>query len=295
MLSRITNQAMATAAQRNLQAGQSRLAMLQEKAGTLQNIARPSDDPSGLATAAATRAQLRAADQYNNNISDGTGWLNTADAALGQAANIMNRVRDLTLQASNGTLPGAAKEAIAIELDSLNKDLLSAANTKYLGRNVFAGSSDSATAFSGNPPVFNGVPGSSVERRVDADQTVRVDADGGMAFGNGAESVFALVSNIATALRSGGGDPALQLSALNTRLHTVTSARTDVGTRQAQLEAAKDGLSARKATLEAQRSALEDADIGQVVLDLKLHETNYQVALAVTARVLQPTLMDFLR
>ena len=295
MLNRVTNQSMAAAAQRNLQAGQSRLAALQQKASTLQNITRPSDDPAALANATATRAQLRAADQYAANITNGNGWLNTADAALGQATNILGKVRDLTLQAANGSLTQAARDAIAAEIDSLGKDLLATANTKYLGRNVFAGNSDAATAFSnGNPPAFNGVPGSSVERRVDAAQTVRVDADGGAIFGDGAGSVFALVSDVAAAVRA-GDSPASRLDAIDARLNSVVNGRADVGVRQARLESAQDGLKELQTTLEAQRSAIEDADIGRVVLDLKLQETNYQVALAVTAKVLQPTLMDFLR
>ncbi|ACL40962.1 flagellar hook-associated protein 3 [Pseudarthrobacter chlorophenolicus A6] len=294
MLNRVTNQTMAAAAQRNLQAGQAKLASLQEKGATLQNITRPSDDPAALAAALATRGQLQAADQYSNNISDGTGWLNTADSALGQATNVLNRIRDLMLQASNGSLNQPAKDAIAAEIEGLNKDLLASANTKYLGRNVFAGNSDAAAAFTGQPPAFNGTPVSSVERRVDADRTVRVDADGGAIFGDGAGSVFALVGDVVAAIRA-GADPSGRLDAVDDRLKTVISGRAEVGTRQSLLEQARDAVAAQKVTLESRRSAIEDADIGQVVLDLKLQETNYQVALAVTAKVLQPSLMDFLR
>lgn len=295
MLNRVTNQTMAAAAQRNLQAGQSRLAALQEKGSTLQNITRPSDDPAALADALALRARLSAANQYSNNIRDGIGWLNTADAALGQATNIMNRIRDLTLHASNGSHNEAAKEVIAVELEGLNQDLLARANTRYRGRNIFAGSSDSATAFSsGTPPLSNGIPGGAVERRVDAGQTVRVDADGGAIFGSGTTSVFALVSNVISDIRS-GADPKGRLAAIDERIKTVINGRAEVGTRHAQLLQAQDSNEDVKTTLEAQRSGFEDADIGRVVLDLKLQETNYQVALAVTAKVLQPTLMDFLR
>ncbi|WP_426763996.1 flagellar hook-associated protein FlgL [Pseudarthrobacter sp. 1G09] len=295
MLNRVTNQTMAAAAQRNLQAGQAKLAALQEKGATLQNITRPSDDPAALATALATRGRLHAADQYSNNISDGTGWLNTADSALGQATNVLNRIRDLTLQASNGSLNQPAKDAIAAEIEGLSKDLLASANTKYLGRNVFAGNSDAATAFStGQPPTFNGAAGSSVERRVDAGRTVRVDADGGAIFGDGAGSVFALVNDVIATIRA-GANPSGRLDAIDDRLKTVISGRAEVGTRQSLMEQARDAVAAQKVTLESRRAAIEDADIGQVVLDLKLQETNYQVALAVTAKVLQPSLMDFLR
>ena len=295
MLNRVTNQTMSAAAQLNLQAGQAKLAALQDKASNLKNIARPSDDPAATANLLATKSQLSAAGQYSNNIDDGNGWLTTADSALGQATNILNRVRDLTVQAANGSLNSNAKEAIAVEIEGLNKDLLAQANTQYLGRNVFAGSSDSAGAFSNaTPPVFNGTPGSTVERRIDATQTVRVDADGGAIFGDGAGSVFALVSNVVADIRS-GADVSGRLTAIGDKIKSVVNGRADVGARQTKLMRAQDSVDGLKASLDAQRSGIEDADIGKVVMDLKLQETNYQVALAVTAKTLQPTLMDFLK
>lgn len=295
MLNRVTNLTMSAAAQRNLQAGQSKLAALQDKASTLKNITRPSDDPAATANLLATKGQLSAAAQYGNNISDGNGWLTTADSALGMATNILNRVRDLTLQAANGSVNSTAKEAIAVELEGLNKDLLAQANTQYLGRNVFAGSSDSAGAFSdAAPPVYNGTPGGTVERRIDASQTVRVDADGGAIFGDGAGSVFALVSNVVADIRS-GANVSSRLPAIGDKIKAVIAGRAEIGARQSKLLSAQDSIDGLKLTLDAQRSGIEDADIGKTVLDLKLQETNYQVALAVTAKTLQPTLMDFLR
>lgn len=286
---------MSASAQRNLQSAQSRLAELQERAMTLKNISRPSDDPAGAAQAIAMRAQLSAAAQYGTNISDGNGWLAAADTALGQSTNILNRVRDLVVQASTGTLNSTAKEAIAVELEGLGKDLLTQANTQYLGRNVFAGSSDTVGAFTNSaPPSFVGPGGSSVERRVDAARTVRVDSDGAAIFGDGAGSVFALVSDVVADIRS-GANPNARLAAIGERIKTVIDGRADVGMRQTRLGQAQDSLEGMKATLETQRARVEDTDLGKAVMDLKLQETNYQVALAVTAKVLQPTLMDFLR
>jgi flagellar hook-associated protein 3 FlgL len=295
MLNRVTNQTMSAAAQLNLQAGQAKLAALQDKASSLKNITRPSDDPAATANLLATKSQFSAAGQYANNISDGNGWLATADSALGQATNILNRVRDLTVQAANGTLNSTAKEAIAVEIEGLNKDLLAQANTQYLGRNIFAGSSDSAGAFSNaTPPVYNGASGGSVERRIDGTQTVRVDADGGAIFGDGASSVFALVSNVVADIRS-GANVSNRLTAIGDKITSVINGRADVGARQSKLLSAQDSVDGLKASLEVQRSGIEDADIGKAVMDLKLQETNYQVALAVTAKALQPTLMDFLK
>ncbi|WP_028277066.1 flagellar hook-associated protein FlgL [Arthrobacter sp. I3] len=307
MLNRVTNLTMSAAAQRTLQTQQSKLAQLQEKATTLDKISRPSDDPAATAQALDTRARLAANAQYGRNIDDGASWLNAADSALSQATNVMNRILDLTVQAGNGALNQAGKDAIAVELEGLNKDLLSTANSKHLGRNIFAGSSDAATAFSpaipadpsipgdtGTPPVFNGVAGGSVERRISADRTVRVDADGAAIFGSGSGSVFDAVTKTIESLRK-GEDATVNLTNLQASFKNIVSGRAEIGTRQVQLERAGNVNTELEATLDAQKMGIEKADLGSVIMDLKLQETNYQVALAATARVLQPTLMDFLR
>ncbi len=82
---------------------------------------------------------------------------------------------------------------------------------------------------------------------------------------------------------------------VDTAFKNIVNGRAEIGTRQAQLERAGNVNTEMEATLDAQRTGIEKADLGSVIMDLKLQETNYQVALAATARVLQPTLMDFLR
>lgn len=295
MLNRVTNLTMSANALRTLQTQQSRLSELQDKATTLNKISRPSDDPAATAKALETRSLLAATAQYGRNIDDGNTWLTAADSALEQATNVMHRIKDLTVLAGNGSLNQSGKDAIALELEALNKDLVSVANSKHLGRNIFAGNSDADAAFnSATPPVFQGTGISPVERRISATQTVRVDADGGAIFGSDAGSVFATVANIAAQLRS-GGDITSELAPLETSFKNIVNGRAEIGTRQAQLERAGTVNTELEATLDAQRTGIEKADLGSVIMDLKLQETNYQVALAATARVLQPTLMDFLR
>lgn len=295
MLNRVTNLTMSANALRTLQTQQSRLSELQDKATTLNKISRPSDDPAATAKALETRSLLAANAQYGRNIDDGNTWLTAADSALEQATNVMHRVKDLTVLAGNGSLNQSGKDAIALELEALNKDLVSIANSKHLGRNIFAGSSDVAAAFSSDtPPVFRGVDDGKVDRRISATQTVRVDADGKEIFGSGTDSVFDVVSKIAADLRS-GTDITPRLAGVETKFNDIVNGRAEIGTRQAQLERAGNVNTELEATLDAQRTGIEKADLGSVIMDLKLQETNYQVALAATARVLQPTLMDFLR
>jgi flagellar hook-associated protein 3 FlgL len=293
MIARVTTQTQMRAAQSNLQTNLARMSQLQQQASSLKAIERPSDDPARAADSLAVRAEQRAVTQYSRNADNGNGWLTVTDAALSTTTDLLNKVRDLTVQGANdGILSATAKEAIALQLDGLKQDLLAQANTSYLGRSVFAGNSDAGVAFSTNTvtgaTTFTGLPGATVQRRIGADTTVRVDADGGEIFGATAAnptSVFDLISNIAGDLRT-GTPVAGRLATLDSRMKTVVTAQADVGVRQAQIQKAGETLVQHTGILEAQRAGIEDLDLGQAILDLKLQEVTYQAALSITAKVL---------
>jgi flagellar hook-associated protein 3 FlgL len=304
MISRVTNQTMSRYAQQNLQSNMERMARLQEAAGGASKITRPSDDPTGTGDAMRVRADLRANEQYKRNIDDAAGWLATLDSALGSATDAVGQARDLAIQAGNPSLSDTGREAIALQLDSLKKDLLATADTRYLGRTVFAGNSDVSSVFAqsagaGEPAAygFQGGGDGPVQRRIDAGLTVRVDADGAEVFGSdgtGSRSVFALLDALAADVRD-GKPVSGYLAGIDARRDAIIAQRADVGVRHAQVLQAQEANLDQSVSLEARRSGIEDPDIGQVVLDLKMQEVSYQAALAVTARVIQPTLMDFLK
>jgi flagellar hook-associated protein 3 FlgL len=300
MISRVTNQTVMRAAQQNLQHSMSELAKLQDRATSLKKISKPSDDPIGTADSMRIRAEQQQNEQYKRNIGDGIGWLTTVDSALSTATDLVQKIRDLTVQGANdGSMSAEAKEAIALQLEGLKTELLHSANTKYLGRTVFAGTADTGFAFTDAIPAPGyayssaGTTG-TVERKIDASTSVRVDLTGTDVFGEGATSVFALVDSIVADLR-GGTNVNPRIAEIDTHLNAVLGQHGTVGARHAQLLRAEEMSMERSGSLEAQRSGIEDVDLGEVVLELKLQEVTYQSALAVTARVLQPTLMDFLR
>ena len=293
MISRVTNHTIMRAAQQNLQDGKGELAKLQDRATTLKKIGKPSDDPIGTADSMRIRAEQQQHSQYARNISDGIGWLTKVDATLSSATDLLLKIRDLTIQGANdGSMSTEAKEAIAVELEGLRDELITTANAQYLGRTIFAGTTDAGVAF--NPDLSYAGTGTSVERRIDAENTVRVDVDGRAVFGEDGTSVFALVDTIVADLRS-GTNVGSHLIALDAHRNALLGEHGAVGARHAQILRAEEMNMERTGSLEAQRSGIEDVDLGEAILQLKLQEVTYQSSLAVTARVLQPTLMDFLR
>jgi len=305
MIGRVTQQTIQRSTLANLQTNLAAMSNLQNRASGSSMITKPSDDPAGTAKAIALRASLNANDQASRNIDDGNGWLTTADTALQSSVNLIRQARDLTVQGSNtGALNKEGREAIAVQIEGIRNDLLSQANTKYQGRLIFAGTSNAAgaVAVSAGPPASytsNAVLGATVDRRVDPNTKIRVDVDGGKAFGVDAAagpttSVFATLDKIAATLRA-GGDVTTELTTLDAHRDAMLNELSGVGARQTQILSAQTRALDTKTTLTVQLGAIEDVDLAKTLMDLQTQEVTYKAALGAAARVMQPTLLDFLR
>ena len=299
MINRVTQQTIQRNTLANLQTNLGRMADLQARMSSGKTITKPSDDPTATGRTMAMRADQAAAAQASRNADDGIAWLGTADNAMQASIRALGRVRDLTVQASSsGSVGAASREAIATEIDGIRDSLLNLANTTIQGRAVFAGTTGDGVAFdngaSTTPYAWHGTTGASVERRLSPDATVRVDSDGVAAFGQGATSVFALLDAISTDLR---GTPELtgRLSAIDTKLDGMLSQVANVGIRYKQVTDAQSLITAKIQDVTSNISGIEDIDLAETIMELKMQEVAYQGALGAGARVLQPTLMDFLR
>lgn len=123
---------------------------------------------------------------------------------------------------------------------------------------------------------------------------VRVDVAGVATFGTGDDSVFAVLDRMVTALRSGESSSAF-VDAVDTSLQRILGALSDVGARTNRLDNVKARNDLAAGTLRSEQSRVEYIDLPQTILELQLQETAYQASLAATARVIQPSLLDFLR
>src|SRR6201999_4254241 len=108
----------------------------------------------------------------SSNVTDGTNWLNAVSGALTSTTSALQQVRSLVVAGANtGAQSAASTQAMVSQLQGLKAQLMSQANTTYLGRPVFAGNSDAGTAFNSDYS-YNGTAGSTVTRRIGSDTTV---------------------------------------------------------------------------------------------------------------------------
>lgn len=295
---RVTDGAITNRVLANLQGNLTRVGNLQEQLSSGKQISRPSDSPTGTVSAMQLRGESRAVQQYTRNASDGLGWLGVIDTALTSSLSQTGKVRELVLQgmsAGTASTPDA-REAIAAEVENLRKSLIGVANTKYLDRPVFGGTTTGERAFDGNGQ-FVGDTG-TVMRTVGDNSKVQVDANGAAVFGaNGADSqLFTVLESITNNLRgsnTAGLDTDLQN--LDVAIGTIKTNLADVGARYNRIETSRTAADDRLLNVKSKLSEIEDIDLPNTIMQMQLQQTAYQAALQATAKVIQPSLMDFLR
>lgn len=278
-----------------LQNGLSKLAKLQEQLSTGRILNRPSDSPTDTTSAMRIRSSIADIKQYGRNASDGNGWLSQIDTALSNVNSQVLRARDLALQGANeGGMGPTAREALAAEVDQIRGGLIDTANSSYLGRPVFGGVTAGPKAYDVNG-VYIGTPG-AVNRTISEGSTIRVDVDGQTAFGATGSSVFDHLDALSTALRAGDqAGISASIAALDADRDRITTTQTEVGSRQIRVESAIQAAQDTELRLSTSLSNVENADLPKVIVDLRMQEVAYQASLGATGRVMQPSLLDFLR
>ncbi len=127
-------------AQRNLASTNRKLGGLFEKLSSGQRVNRAADDAAGLAISEKMRAQIRGMRQGQRNAQDGISMLQTAEGALGEVHSILQRVRELAVQAGNTTLSSSDRQAIGEEMLALRSELDNIANrTRFNGQQLLTG------------------------------------------------------------------------------------------------------------------------------------------------------------
>ena len=115
------------------------MAKRQTELSTGKKIHRPSDDPVGITQVLKYKTDIRETEQYNKNITDALGWLEVSESSLTNIKDILQRVRELTVQAANGTNTAGDTQKIMTEVEELTNEILVAGNATSAGRYLFAG------------------------------------------------------------------------------------------------------------------------------------------------------------
>jgi len=300
MINRVASSAGTRMMQTNLQISARNLLAAQEQMTTGKRINRVSDNPADAVSSLGQRASLRRLEQFSRNAVQAQSWFDAGDTALSSVNERLSSARALVVQGNSGASDAQSRAAIANEMMALRDSILQSANASRDGRQIFAGTSGASVAYDANG-LYQGDTG-TVSIPITPGVSLQVNRTGPDVFGtrnavdpdNG--DVFQLLEQAANAVRNGDTNAlGTMLAKIDVATARVSTAQIEIGGRALQLENLTASLESSKVSLSNGISAAENADFAESVISLKTQEAAYQAALAATARVIQPTLLDFLR
>jgi flagellar hook-associated protein 3 FlgL len=291
---RVTQGMLASNSLRQLSNSYEKLGNYQDQLNTGKKISRPSQDPVVAMKGMYYRSNLNEVEQYQRNLSEAYLWMDNSDAGLEQANSALQRVRELIIQGKNGTNDEDGRYAIAKEIEQLKQDLVETANTQVAGRYIFNGTEvDNAPVTDGNPPTVN-LNTEDYMVQVSAGVDIKTNINPENVFNQG---LFDTLQNVVQGF-DGNYDSAQMdqyLENIDNRLDTLQAERSEIGARYNRLEMIDNRLGKTEVMANKIISDNEDADMEKVITDLTIQESIHRAALSVGAKIIQPTLMDFLR
>jgi flagellar hook-associated protein 3 len=266
---------------------------------TGRKINRASDDPVGITYALRYRRELTGNVQYQKNVDMALSWLDFNDTVLQQATDVLKRVKELVVQGSNGTNPQVALSNIRDEIIQLKEQMLDIANSKLNGKYVFNGEKTDEIPYDPqvDPKTIDTDTG-LIYYAVGVGVTLPINLTGKDVFGASTDNdnVFRVFDRIAAALQSGNHSAvSAELSSIESRMDKILNQQSEIGARVNRVELMQNRLKDLEINLTDLQSKAEDADFEKLLIDAKINENIYQASLSVGAKIIVPSLVDFLK
>jgi len=302
---RITNNTLTDGYLRNLTRNLNQKQKYQNQLSSLKEVSKPSDNPMVVSKIMNLDNYIKANEQYNRNIDDALGWVKTADGSLGEVTSSLLRARDLIIYGANGTLSDTDRNALADEVEQLSGQLTQVLNTNYDGRYIFGGQATTKPPFSldaDGAMKYNGSE-ENITREIAQGVNVGIPNRGdqlttvnGVTDSNN-KDMGNLLNNIVSALRSGDINELSGnlLSDIDKHVDNVIRVRTKMGTTYNRLESSSLRNEAENLNMTELKSKSEDIDLAKKMMEFSAMSTAYEASLAVGAKVLQSSLLDYMR
>ncbi|MGI6605554.1 MAG: flagellar hook-associated protein FlgL [Peptococcia bacterium] len=289
---RITNNVLVNNLKNNLSRNIFNMEKIQNQLATGKRISRPSQDPTGIVESMHLASRLRENKAFQDNAQEAKSWLSTTDEALDGLTVALRRAYELTVQAANGVLAPEDQAAVKAEIEQIVEEVGVIANTIHNDRYIFGGTNTK------NMPYNNGTwqhNQQSIMYEVSIGVTIPINLT--------AEEVFVqadligTLQNVATHLETGDAESlgSTDISALQQGIDQVLACRAKVGASINRLEMTIARLEEQEVNYSNLQAEIDGVDPAKLIMELKNAENVYQASLSVGARIIMPTLVDYLR
>lgn len=287
---RVTQSMLSNNMLRNLTSNYNKMGKLNEQLTSQKKVSRPSDDPVVAMRGLAYRTQVDKVEQYQRNLGEVNNWLDSSDDALDKVGAALQRAKELATNISNtGAMTDGDREKIKVEFEQLQKQIHDIANTKVGDKYIFSGTK------TGTPLVKDG----KFEDDLTKFKTdVNIDVFDGVELNVNSKNAAEMFKQIDDMFAGFVKDDATfenSIGDIDKMMDSVLEERADLGARQNRAELMNNRLESQVGIAKKQMSQNEDIDIEKVITELITQESVNRAALSAGARIIQPSLVDFLR
>ncbi len=262
---------------------------------------RPSDEPVALTHALNVRDSISETDQFQRNIKYGQGWVRATESAMTQIQDRIMKAKSLAVEAANDSQNAQSRDAIASEIEAIQKEIVALGNTKMGNRYVFGGTRTRDYGDGEAPFVLNGdgsvtYNGNREDLEISVASGIRqkINLDGHTAMVQ--SGVFEALDLLRDSLRSNSQqDIETALGDIDQSLDYVNQQVSQLGALANSMDTKDQMAQSLNLTNKERLSDIEDTDIIEAVNNLKAQETSYQAALASASKVMNLSLVDYIR
>lgn len=321
---RVTNNLMINKFSKGLNNAATNLSLFNDQVSSGLKFSKASQDPTSALKSFQIRRNLSRNDQYQNNIDDLKSTLDETETALNGLNDIMTQAKENYTQATNGTLSDSDRQTMANVFKSLQDQVLKLSNTNFAGKYIFGGSNtttipftleDDGTLLYNNEDV-NGTSFDTDTVYADMGTGLAYDSSGNLQSGSGVQTstagtdvfgygmdssgisnnIYNVLGDIATALQNNdNSNKQVYMQKLSDTAENIMVQVAGVGERSNFVDFLSGRMSDDKLNLEKKQQNVEDVDQAQAITDYKSSELTYQAALQMGAKIIQTSLLDYLR
>lgn len=298
---RVTHQLVKNTVIRNVQRNLTQMTRYQDMLSSGKTVNKPSDDPIKIARIMGYNSALDQNRQYQKNIHAIRSWVDTTEDALHGITEVLQRARELAVSGANDTLSPEARRAIAMEVEELTGVLVQIGNTRYENRHIFAGfQTNTAPLQRGANPedspagiTYAGDNG-KITWEIAPNVTIHGNITGEQLFFD--SGLLSNMDRLSKALFANDGASVRNLiDDLHLTTDSVLDKRAAMGALRNGLDLSLENLATQKINFSRLRSELEDIDFPETMMNFAMMDTLYKASLSAGTKIMQPSLMDFLR
>ena len=305
---RVTENSMMSTVRDSLNRSRYRMEKLQQQNATLKQVNAPSDDPVGNVRLMSIRNETQDSKQFENNANTAQNFINFTDAALEEVTNLVVRAKELTVQAANSAANGPdSRIMVAEEVKHIMSEVLAIANRRLGERHIFSGYKTTTQPFT-NDGNYEGDEG-KIMIEVQKDVFVPINLSGSDVFLGGPPEyteegqavtspldMFRILESLRVGLMTNNVDTIRSaLDPLDEIKTRVITSRAQLGTRMQGIDSALANMAKTQNYNAELQSTIEDADLIKTVSELAREETVLRASLQASDKLVQPTLLDFLK